>query len=193
MYFNLNIFLLPPIFRFIKRDRKKNEDSYIKFSCSLQKSHVELQSKILLYQGTFWNRYLFKNEQHKCFFDFTSVYYAHFCFSRNSINRLLTVANWFLKIFPRLRHTVVSLSISGSKRYFAHFSFQKSQLIHCTTVEWQFLFAFFLNLRHTVVSLSISRSRRGYVPHHHCPSSMTGNWYIVAPKETIKELQRSTL
>ena len=127
------------------------------------------------------------------FFDFTSVYYAHFCFSRNSINRLLTVANWFLKIFPRLRHTVVSLSISRSIRYFAHFSFQKSQLIHCTTVEWQFLFAFFLNLRHTVVSLSISRSRRGYVPHHHCPSSMTGNWYIVALKETIKELQRTIL
>ena len=89
--------------------------------------------------------------------------------------------------------TVVSLSISRSIRYFAQFSFQKSQLIHCTTVEWQFLFAFFSNLRHTVVSLSISRSRRGYVPHHHCPSSMTGNWYIVAPKETINEPQRATL
>ena len=32
-------FLVPPIVRFIKRDIKKNEDSDIKISCTLKKSH----------------------------------------------------------------------------------------------------------------------------------------------------------
>ena len=173
--------MLPPIFRFIKQDDRKNENSDIKCYSLIIYMYCFIKEPFEIYfqkwaaQMLFWFPWV--------------VYYAHFCFSRNSINRLLTVANWFLKIFSRLRHTVVSISISRSIRYFAHFSFQKSQLIHCTTIDSSYLT--FLNLRHTVVSLSISRSRRGYLPHHHCPSSMTGNWYIVAPKETIKELQRA--
>jgi len=84
-------FLLLPIFRFIKREKKE------KWGFWYQKSQVVIKQTIAL--SKYLLKCLFKNEQHKCFFDFTSVYYAHFCFSRNSINRLLTVANWFFKEF----------------------------------------------------------------------------------------------